>query len=55
MALGDFAFRTVIPAYRYDKNDFSDPYCASWLWRRGQNPYDVALATKAGENRVAQS
>ncbi len=46
LALGDFAFRAVIPAYAYDKNDFSDPYCASWLWLHGQNPYDVGLATR---------
>jgi hypothetical protein len=46
LALGDFAFRAVIPAYEPERNDFPDPYCASRIWLEGQNPYDVAFATE---------
>jgi len=52
LMLGDFIARGVIPAFAFDKNDFSDPFCASWLWRHGENPYDVALATGVNTNLV---
>jgi len=45
LALGDFVVRGIVPAFNAGKNDFSDPYCAAWLFRHGQNPYDSDLAT----------
>ena len=45
LMLGDFVLRGIIPSFAFDKNDFSDPFCASWLWSHGQNPYDSVLAT----------
>jgi len=47
--LGDLVFRGVVPNFTTGKNDFTDPYVASWLWRHGTNPYDVAQATIAGK------
>jgi Glycosyltransferase family 87 len=41
---GDFLVRSVVPAITTRGNDFSDPMVGAHLWRRGQNPYDVALA-----------
>lgn len=49
LGLGIFVFRAIGPAYADTKNDFSDPYCASLLWRKGQNPYDSSLATKTNQ------
>jgi hypothetical protein len=43
LMLADFVFRGVVPAFTSDRNDFSDPYVGAWLWRHGENPYDVAL------------
>lgn len=50
IAFGDFIFRAVLPSYANFKNDFSDPYLASGLWRHGENPYDVQLATRANHD-----
>ena len=47
--LGDLVFRGVVPSFTAGKNDFTDPFVASWLWRHGNNPYDVAQATVAGK------
>lgn len=56
LMLADFVFRGVVPALTADKNDFSDPYVGAWLWRHGENPYDVALvnatATQLTHSRV---
>jgi len=49
LMLGDLVFRGVVPSFSEGKNDFTDPYVASWLWRHGTNPYDVAQATVAGK------
>jgi len=49
LMLGDLVFRGVVPSFTEGKNDFTDPYVASWLWRHGTNPYDVAQATVAGK------
>ncbi len=48
--LADFIFRGIIPALGPGKNDFSEVYVGAWLWRHGQNFYDVTLATIAGNN-----
>ena len=55
LMLGDFVVRGLIPAFGFGKNDFSDPYCGSWLWRHGQNPYDPALATAVNRERAKSS
>src|ERR1039458_9573790 len=47
LMLADFVGRGVFAAWSSGKNDFSDPYCAAWLWRHAQNPYDSSLATAA--------
>jgi Glycosyltransferase family 87 len=49
LMLGDLVFRGVVPSFTTGKNDFTDPFVASWLWRHGSNPYDVAQATVAGK------
>ena len=49
LMLGDLIFRGVVPSFNTGKNDFTDPFVASWLWRHGTNPYDVAQATVAGK------
>jgi len=49
LGVGIFIARAIRPAYAYTKNDFSDPYSASFLWRKGQNPYDSSLATKTNQ------
>jgi hypothetical protein len=47
LMLADYAGRGVFDAWSAGKNDFSDPFCAAWLWRHAANPYDVPLATAA--------
>lgn len=47
LMLGDFVFRGIVPSFTAGKNDFTDPYVGSYLWRQGSNPYDVAVATAA--------
>ncbi len=54
LMLADFVFRGVVPAFASGTNDFSDPYVGAWLWRHGQNPYDVALVN-ATARRLTQS
>ena len=49
LMLGDLLFCGVVPSFTTGKNDFTDPFVASWLWRHGSNPYDVAQATVAGK------
>ncbi len=49
LMLGDLVFRAVVPSFTTGKNDFTDPFVASWLWRHGSNLYDVAQATVAGK------
>jgi len=49
LMLGDLILRGVVPSFTEGKNDFTDPYVASWLWRHGTNPYDVGGATVAGK------
>lgn len=49
LMLGDLVFRGIVPSFIEGKNDFTDPFVASWLWRDGTNPYDVAQATVAGK------
>lgn len=49
LMLGDLVFRGIVPSFIEGKNDFTDPFVASWLWRHGSNPYDVAQATVAGK------
>src|ERR1051326_8900828 len=51
-AFGTAVIRGVVTSFAYQKNDFSDPYCASWLWRHGQNPYDAALASAVNRDRA---
>jgi len=48
--LADFIFRGIVPALGPGKNDFSEVYVGGWLWRHGQNFYDVALTTITGNN-----
>lgn len=45
LMVGDFVQRGIVPAVSVRKNDFTDPWIGAWLWRHGQNPYDVALAS----------
>jgi len=52
MGIVGFAWRTVLRAYVDTRNDLSDPYCASRLWLRGQNPYDVRLATQESARQI---
>ena len=49
LMLGDLILRGVVPSFTEGKNDFTDPYVASWLWCHGTNPYDVVQATVAGK------
>lgn len=46
LMLGDFLFRGVLPAFRFNRNDFSDPFAGAWLLRHGQDSYDSASATR---------
>ncbi len=39
--LADFVFRGIVPFVT--RNDFSEVYVGSWLWRHGQNFYDSDL------------
>ena len=39
--LADFVFRGIVPLAT--RNDFSEVYVGSWLWRHGQNFYDSDL------------
>src|SRR5208282_6363616 len=41
LMLADFVFRGIVPAVT--RNDFSEVYVGSWLWRHGQNFYDSDL------------
>lgn len=52
LMLADFVFRGIIPALGPGKNDFSEVYVGAWLWRHGQNFYDSAVTTAAG-NQLA--
>src|SRR5271169_239413 len=58
LMVGDFGVRGIAPAVSGRKsnpsasNDFTDPWIGAWLWRHGQNPYDVALASAVGRNLV---
>jgi len=47
--LGDFVRDDVIRALAVRKNDFSDIFIGSRLWRHGNNPYDSALATSTSK------
>jgi hypothetical protein len=46
LMLADFVFRGIIPAPSAGKTDFSELYVGAWLFRHGQNYYDVTLATR---------
>lgn len=41
LMLADFVFRGIVPFVT--RNDFSEVYVGSWLWRHGQNFYDSDL------------
>jgi len=43
LMLADFIFRGIVPAPDTIRDDFSELYVGSWLWRHGQNFYDAAL------------
>ena len=50
----DLVGRGVVPAVTGRKwdasssNDFAGPWIGAWMWRHGQNPYDVALTSEVG-------
>lgn len=46
LMLADFVFRGIVPATTAGKTDFSELYVGAWLFRHGQNYYDVTLATR---------
>jgi hypothetical protein len=54
LMFGDLVHRGVVPAVtgrRWDassSNDFAGPWIGAWMWRHGQNPYDVALTSEVG-------
>jgi hypothetical protein len=43
LMLGDFIFRGILTAPETTRNDFSETYVGSWLWRHGENFYDSSL------------
>ena len=55
---GDLVKRGIVPAVTGQKwdpvssNDFAGPWIGSWMWRHGQNPYDVALTSEVGRQTV---
>jgi hypothetical protein len=54
LMLADFVFRGVGTASEVTRNDFSEVYVGSWLWRHGQNFYDASL-TKATATQLTGS
>jgi len=54
LMLADFVFRGLGVAADITRNDFSEVYVGSWLWRHGQNFYDASL-TKATATQLTGS
>jgi hypothetical protein len=54
LMLADFVFRGIVPAVSGSKNDFAEVYVGAWMWRHGQNFYDVPLTTATG-NLIANT
>jgi hypothetical protein len=54
LMVADFVFRGVGSAAETTRNDFSEVYVGSWLWRHGQNFYDSSL-TKATATQLTGS
>jgi len=58
LMVGDLVHRGVVPAVTGRKsvpsssNDFAGPWIGAWMWRHGQNPYDVALTSEVGRQSL---
>lgn len=58
LMVGDLVDRGVVPALTGKKsdpsssNDFAGPWIGAWMWRHGQNPYDVALTAQVGKQSL---
>ncbi|MGA9392492.1 MAG: glycosyltransferase family 87 protein [Candidatus Sulfotelmatobacter sp.] len=54
LMFGGLVDRGIVPAVTHRKsdasssNDFAGPWIGAWMWRHGQNPYDVALTSVVG-------